>query len=68
MAADAAAPPAGYEDEHAELLAACEEELRGVQLQEKRVEAELKEAMDSLLRLEGTGAEAVTVRVCKGNV
>lgn len=52
----------GYEDEHAELLAACQEELRGVRLQERRVEEELQEAMDSLLRLEGTGAEAVTVR------
>ena len=61
-AAAAAAVAAAYEDEDAELLAACEEELRVVRLQERRVEGELKEAMDSLLRLEGTGAEAVTVR------
>ena len=52
----------GYEDEHSELLAACEAELRDVVLRERRVEGELTEAMDSLLRLEGTGAEAVTVR------
>lgn len=60
--AAAAAATGGYEDEHSELLAACEEELRDVTLRERRVERELKEAMDSLLRLEGVGVEAVTVR------
>lgn len=52
----------GYEDEHSELVAACEAELRDVASRERRVEGELVEAMGSLLRLEGTGAEAVTVR------